>query len=301
MSKPSIGIALGGGGARGAAHIGAIPELENAKVSIDTIAGVSAGAVVGAMYAYSMDGRWIEEQFRKVMSSTKFDKMTSKRILEYSRPYSLFGKLKKIFIDHIVAILSLHKSSIIDNKELKNMLEFIIPARTFKELQIPIKVVSTDISNGHNIIMENGDLIDALLRSCAIPGVMAPIIDGNKLIVDGGVGMPLPVPILKDKCDIIIAVDIGIYTFKRMKKINARNIKIRSDIITSNKLKERYANEADIIIRPETEGLHWSRFDSSDILFENGKKATKLSLPLLSKIIENKSKIEKERIVEFKY
>ena len=92
MSKPSIGIALGGGGVRGAAHIGVIQELEDAKVGIDIIAGVSAGAVVGAMYAYSKDGRWIEEQFRKVMSSTKFDKVTSKKILEYARPKSLFGK-----------------------------------------------------------------------------------------------------------------------------------------------------------------------------------------------------------------
>ena len=99
MRKPSVGIALGGGGVRGAAHIGVIQELENAKVGIDIIAGVSAGAVVGAMYAYSMDGRWIEEQFRKVMSSTKFDKVTSKKVLEYARPKSLFGKLKKIFID----------------------------------------------------------------------------------------------------------------------------------------------------------------------------------------------------------
>ena len=92
MSKPSIGIALGGGGVRGAAHIGVVQELENAKVSIDIIAGVSAGAVVGAMYAYSMDGRWIEEQFRKVMSSKRFDKVTSKKTLEYVRPNSLFGK-----------------------------------------------------------------------------------------------------------------------------------------------------------------------------------------------------------------
>ncbi|MFL2982957.1 MAG: patatin-like phospholipase family protein [Candidatus Neomarinimicrobiota bacterium] len=295
MMKPSIGIALGGGGVRGAAHIGVIQELENAKVSIDVVSGVSAGAVVGAMYAYSLDGRWVEEQFRKVMSSTKFDKATSKRYIKNVKSNSSFGKVKKILIDYALAILTLHKTSIIDNEELRNILELIIPARTFEQMQIPLKIVSTDIFSGNDIIDDSGDLIEALLQSCAIPGIMAPIEVGNKLIVDGGVSMPLPTPILKDQCDVILAVDIGVYDFEKIDRVNAKSIIMRSNIITSNKLKARLAEEADIVIRPETKGLHWSRFDSSEILFENGKNATKSSIPILNDLIKNKTRVKKTK------
>jgi NTE family protein len=288
VTRPFLGIALGGGGVRGAAHVGVLQELDSAAVKIDMVAGVSAGAVIGAMYAYSLDGKWVEEHFRDIWSSTTFEGMASKRFIVNGPPNSYTHGIKKTLTEHVLAIMSLHKSSIIKNDQLREVLELLMPVRTFEDMKIPLKIVSTDIETGNDLISDEGDLIEALVKSCAIPGVMEPIKEGDRLIVDGGVGMPIPVPVLRDLCDFTLAVDIGLYEFEKLDRPNAQSIKIRSDIITSNRLKARLASDADFVIRPDTMGLHWSKFDSGEILLENGKRAARAKLSRLNTMINEK-------------
>lgn len=293
MTKPFLGIALGGGGVRGAAHVGVLQELDEAGIAIDMVAGVSAGAVVGAMYAHSLDGKWVEDQFRKVWASTKFQDVAAKRFIQSGPSDPWIHKIRKNITEHALAIMSLHRSSIMTNESLREILRMLIPARTFDQMKIPLKIVSTDIETGDDIISDKGDLMDALVKSCAIPGIMEPVEDEGRLMVDGGVGMPIPVPALKEDCQMTLAVDIGLYEFERLDRPNARTIKIRSDIITSNRLKSRLASEADLVIKPDTLGFHWSRFDSGEILFQNGRKAAKERLSRLMKMIEKNKKNKK--------
>lgn len=293
MTKPFLGIALGGGGVRGAAHVGVLQELDEAGIAIDMVAGVSAGAVVGAMYAHSLDGKWVEDQFRKVWASARFQDVAAKRFIQSGPSDSWIHKIRKNLTEHVLAIMSLHRSSIMTNDGLREILRMLIPTQTFDQMQIPLKIVSTDIETGDDIILDKGDLMDALVKSCAIPGIMEPVEDEGKLIVDGGVGMPIPVPALKEDCQMTLAVDIGLYEFERLDRPNARTIKIRSDIITSNRLKSRLASEADLVIKPDTLGFHWSRFDSGEILFKNGRKAAKETLPRLMTMMEKNKKNKK--------
>ena len=293
MTKPFLGIALGGGGVRGAAHVGVLQELDEAGIDIDMVAGVSAGAVVGAMYAHSLDGKWVEDQFRKVWASTKFQDVAAKRFIQSGPSDPWIHKIRKNITEHALAIMSLHRNSIMTNESLREILRMLIPARTFDQMKIPLKIVSTDIETGDDIISDKGDLMDALVKSCAIPGIMEPVEDEGRLMVDGGVGMPIPVPALKEDCQMTLAVDIGLYEFERLNRPNARTIKIRSDIITSNRLKTRLASEADLVIKPDTLGFHWSRFDSGDILFQNGRKAAKERLSRLMEMIEKNKKNKK--------
>lgn len=293
MTKPFLGIALGGGGVRGAAHVGVLQELDEAGIAIDMVAGVSAGAVVGAMYAHSLDGKWVEDQFRKVWASARFQDVAAKRFIQSGPSDSWIHKIRKNLTEHVLAIMSLHRSSIMTNDGLREILRMLIPTQTFDQMQIPLKIVSTDIETGDDIILDKGDLMDALVKSCAIPGIMEPVEDEGKLIVDGGVGMPIPVPALKEDCQMTLAVDIGLYEFERLDRPNARTIKIRSDIITSNRLKSRLASEADLVIKPDTLGFHWSRFDSGEILFQNGRKAAKERLPRLMTMMEKNKKNKK--------
>jgi len=293
VTKPFLGIALGGGGVRGAAHVGVLQELDEAGITIDMVAGVSAGAVVGAMYAHSLDGKWVEDQFRKVWASTKFQDVAAKRFIQSGPSDPWIHKIRKNITEHALAIMSLHRRSIMTNESLREILRMLIPARTFDQMKIPLKIVSTDIETGDDIISDKGDLMDALVKSCAIPGIMEPVEDEGRLMVDGGVGMPIPVPALKEDCQMTLAVDIGLYEFERLNRPNARTIKIRSDIITSNRLKTRLASEADLVIKPDTLGFHWSRFDSGEILFQNGRKAAKERLSRLMKMIEKNKKNKK--------
>ena len=289
MTRPTLGIALGGGGVRGAAHVGVLQEIDNAGIKVDRISGVSAGAVIGCLYAYSLDGKWVENHFREIWSSQSFNGLTSKIFFDNGSEKSFSGGIKKTLTDHVIALMSLHRSSLIKNDQLRDILKMLVPIRNFDQLEIPLKIISTDIESGEDVISEKGNLIDALLKSCSIPGVMEPIMDDGRVIVDGGVSMPIRIPPLAENCDVTVAVDIGVYKFDKLKNPNAKSIKIRSDIITSNRLKLRLVSDADVVIRPDTRGLHWSRFDAGEILLKSGKEEGRKQMPFLNDLIRKKS------------
>ena len=289
MTRPTLGIALGGGGVRGAAHVGVLQEIDNAGIKVDRISGVSAGAIIGCLYAYSLDGKWVENHFREIWSSQSFNGLTSKIFFDNGSEKSFSGGIKKTLTDHVIALMSLHRSSLIKNDQLRDILKMLVPIRNFDQLEIPLKIISTDIESGEDVISEKGNLIDALLKSCSIPGVMEPIMDDGRVIVDGGVSMPIPISPLAENCDVTVAVDIGVYKFDKLKNPNAKSIKIRSDIITSNRLKLRLVSDADVVIRPDTRGLHWSRFDAGEILLKSGKEEGRKQMPFLNDLIRKKS------------
>ena len=286
MTMPLLGIALGGGGVRGAAHVGVLQEIDNAGIKIDRIAGVSAGAVIGCLYAYSLDGKWVEDHFRNIWSSQSLSGLTSKTFFDNGSTKSFLGRIKRTLIDYVIALISLHRNSLIKNDQLREILELLVPFDNFDQLKIPLKIISTDIASGKDVISEEGNLIDALIKSCSIPGIMEPVIEGERVIVDGGVSMPIPISPLLESCDVTVAVDIGVYKFDNLKNPNAKSIKIRSDIITSNRLKLKQVSDADLVIRPDTNGLHWSRFDAGEILLENGKIEGKKQMSILNNLIK---------------
>ena len=286
MTMPLLGIALGGGGVRGAAHVGVLQEIDSAGIKIDSIAGVSAGAVIGCLYAYSLDGKWVEDHFRNIWSSQSFSGLKSKIFFDNRSTKSFVGGIKRTLIDYAIALISLHRNSLIKNDQLREILELLVPVGNFDQLKIPLKVISTDIASGKDVISKEGNLIDALIKSCSIPGVMEPVIEGERVIVDGGVSMPIPISPLLESCDVTVAVDIGVYKFDNLTNPNAKSIKIRSDIITSNRLKLKQLSDADLVIRPDTNGLHWSRFDAGEILLENGKIEGRKQISNLNNLIK---------------
>jgi NTE family protein len=286
MTRPLLGIALGGGGVRGAAHVGVLQEIDSAGIKIDRIAGVSAGAVIGCLYAFSLDGKWVEDHFRDIWSSQSFSGLTSKTFFDNGSTKSFVGGIKRTLTDYVIALISLQRKSLIKNDQLREILELLVPVSNFDQLKIPLKIISTDIASGKDVISKEGNLIDALIKSCSIPGIMEPVIEGERVIVDGGVSMPIPISPLLESCDLTIAVDIGVYKFDNLTNPNAKSIKIRSDIITSNRLKLKQVSDADLVIRPDTNGLHWSRFDAGEILLENGKIEGRKQISNLNNLIK---------------
>ena len=290
IKRLSLGIALGGGGARGAAHIGVLQELSNAEIEIDTISGVSAGAVIAAMYAYSKDPFWIENKFRKLLNQQDY-KSSFGFFFSDSKTKSFYTKIKTGIIDHVLALMALHKDSFINRKQLLEKIKKLITVTSFEELKIPLKIIVTDLSNGADIVYSSGNLLDILVQSCSIPGVISPTFTGEKIIVDGGVGMPIPVSVLKKECDFSIAIDIGLHELKSLDYSNAKSIARRANIITSNRLKKFLSEQADYVIRPDTLGKNWSDFQYCDELLNQGKIAAKNSIDDLKKKIEEKKQI----------
>ena len=291
MTKPFIGLALGGGGARGAAHIGVLQELHDADIQIGTIAGTSAGSIIGAMYAASDDPYWVEDHFRKFMKSSAFAGLRSRKMMDDRNPDSVLDQIAKKVKDHYVVMMGLNRESIMKRGPLIDVINFLIPVETFEGLKIPMKVLATDIQSCEDIIHESGNLINALVQSSSIPGFVEPSGDESELIVDGAVSMPIPVPVLQGNCELIIAVDISRYHLGFLKEPNMIEIMKRADMVTSLRLKSELSEKADFVIKPDTLGVHWSDFHQFDQLLKNGRSAARQSIDSLKRLIDEKNSI----------
>ncbi len=291
MKRLTIGFALGGGGARGAAHIGVLKVLHKNGIVPNVIGGTSAGAIIGAMYAATKDPEWIDDRFRKFLDSEEYKSMGIER-LEAGQPESVIGQITKFVQDRLVIAMALTRASIIKKSRLTKALAYLIPAETFEELQIPLMVFATDLHTGETINYESGDLIDAVVQSGSIPGFVEPTSEGEKLIVDAGVSAPLPVDHVQAKSDFTIGVDISQgYPKRKMKKINIIEIIIRAERITSQYYIDMLADQADFLIKPDVLGLNWSAFDKYDELLQNGINEAERKINELKKALKYRSSL----------
>jgi len=289
VTELRLGIALGGGGARGAAHIGVLNGLEQADIQISMIAGVSAGSVIGAMYSIHGNVEWVEKRFKKVLAKNLNSNIFIKYLSSSSKKTSFFGNAKLFFFEHFLQIIRLHKKSIISRNTLRRVISDLVPVESFEDLKIPLKICATELNTGKNIIYDSGDLINAIVKSCSIPGIIEPTIQNKNIIVDGGVYLPIPVQVLEQRCNFTIAVDISQNELSILNKVNMKNLKGRSDLIISNHLKKLLSKQADFIIKPNTLGAHWSSFHKSDLLIREGEIEVQNKIDNLKAILKNKA------------
>jgi NTE family protein len=178
-----VGIALGGGGAKGLSHIAFLKALDELKVRPAIIAGTSIGAVVGGFYAAGVSGAGLEQLLENIG----------------------FKELSKIVLDFSI----LSNSAIFTGKRVEEFLARQIPYQTFEEVEIPLKVVATDFWNRREVIFESGSLITAIRASMAMPAVFEPVIFKDKVLIDGGAVNPLPYDLIREECDLTIAIDVS--------------------------------------------------------------------------------------------
>ncbi len=197
MTIHKVGLTLGSGSSRGWAHIGAIEALQDAKVPIHFVSGCSVGAFVGAVFASGG-----LEQLKKYVIDMDGESMFSFSDLTLIRPGLLDGdkKLRELFCMHS------------DKK-------------AFEELEVPLKVVAADMHSGDQVILDSGDLLNALRASMSYPGLFAPVHYKNRWLIDGGVVDPVPVGVSRAMgADIVIAVNLDseLISRKRHQKIETK-------------------------------------------------------------------------------
>ena len=255
-----------------------IQALHRAGVRPDVIAGTSAGSTVGAMYAATLDPAWIEKRFREFIEHESFRTFNSGELLDGRNQETFLSKVTSKVKQHYMVILGLNRSYVAKREILENAVDYLLPVDTFEELKIPLKILVTDIHSGEDIVYESGELKEAIVQSSSIPGFFEPTHKDGRLLVDGGVTAPLPVSVLKKLTELVMAIDITNHSLKPLDDPNMIEIVRRSDIITSLKLKERIAQDADILIRPDVLGLHWSEFGKFDDLLKSGREAAAKTL-----------------------
>jgi NTE family protein len=214
------------------------------------------------------------------MKSSLFSNFNSGSLIDGRNKETFLEKVTTKIKQHYMVVLGLNKSFVASRELIEKAVEFLVPCDSFEELQIPTKVLATDIQTGNEIVYEEGNLKEAIIQSSSIPGFFEATFSNDKIIVDGGVSAPIPIEILRKYSKKVMAVDISNNELKPLVNPNMVEIMRRADIITSLKLKAKLSKEADILVRPDVSGIHWSDFNNFDKLLDSGRDA-------MTKVLDN--------------
>lgn len=249
-AKPKIGLALGGGAARGFAHIGVIKVLESHGIYPDIVVGTSAGAVVGSLYAAGYD------------------------------PYAM-QKIGQQLDEKIFADWTLGGRGLLKGEALQDFINQLLNKRPLEKLNRPFATVATDLASGERVVFRSGDSGMAVRASAAVPGVFQPTQFRNHTYVDGGLTSPVPVQAAREMgADFVIAVDISAkpegQPIDSVTAILWQTTTVMGGIIAANELKT-----ADVVIRPKLPYVKsWDFTARNDAVLE-GERAAQSALPTL--------------------
>ena len=265
--RPRIGLVLGGGGARGAAHVGVLKVLEELHIPVDCIAGNSMGAIVGGLYASGLSPADIEREMVGMDWDDVLDDKPRRPDQQFRRKRDDDNYLIKKYVGISGKGLELPLGYIQGQKfdmELARLTHHVSGLKTFDELPIPFRAVATDIETGKVVVLEKGNLARAIRASMAVPGAFDPVDIDGKLLVDGLVANNVPVDIGRAMgADLLIVVDVGTPLMKRGEITTALSVMSQmSNILSARNVELQLATltEHDVYIRPELGDLQTSDF-----------------------------------------
>lgn len=290
-SKLKTGLALGGGGARGFVHIGILRELEDTVFKPQIITGTSIGAIIGAMYAATLDTHWIENRIQNFIKSDEYKELGLDRLGNTPQKDQSFFQMASSFVKDTIQInIANERMGILKSDRLANALKYLLPVNTFTELKMPFSCTAVDLHSGEDIIYSDGNLIDAVLASASIPGYMQPIQSGNKLLTDGGVSRPIPGKLVREMgSEFTIGVCAGLRKFTPLNDLNMVQVLGRAEQITTSRLAIECRSDVDIFLQPDTLDLFWADFSHLKTLIENGRNAVKDNFDKIQKAYNLKS------------
>ncbi len=269
FQKKKVGLVLGGGAAKGFAHIGVLKVLEKNNINIDMVAGTSIGALVGASY------------------------LVKKNIDDVEKIARAF-ELKKFLDFHIP------KRGIIKGEKLENFLRETFSNKKFEDLNKKLFVTATDLNNNQLVIFNRGDLSKAVRASISIPGIFEPVENDGRILIDGGWKAPVPTQVLKDAgCDVIIAVNLNsiemnkpVYDNATLKKKKVKFPNILQILLESTEIYEKELislkdeiQDVDVLIEPRVFTRDSYDFNHSKKLIRKGELATEKQIKKIKRVI----------------
>lgn len=246
---PAIGLALGGGFARGVAHIGVLKVLEEEKIPLRCLAGTSVGALMGAIYASGISVREME----KIAALVRFK--------DFAR-------------------WTLSRNGLASNDRMIPFLEKVLKVHTFEELKIPLAVVATDFNSGEAVVFRSGPLIPAIRASCAYPGIFLPVEVNGRLMVDGLLAYSVPTPPLRQMgAERVIASHLKASWVGRNGPRHVLEIIGQCFSIAQTKMCSEWKAAADVILEPDVRGFAFDDFQRTADLVRRGEDSTRDALP----------------------
>jgi NTE family protein len=258
---PVIGLALGGGAAKGFAHVGVIQVLEEAGIHPNLVVGTSAGSLVATLYASGQNGK----QLQQVAES-----MEEAAITDWTLPIFSRGVLR--------------------GEALARYVNQLVKGRLLEDMVLPLGIVATDLNSGQGVLFRRGDTGTAVRASSAVPAVFQPVKIGQQEYVDGGLVSPVPVRYARQMgAELVIAVDISSLTEGALTG-DTLKILLQTFTIMGKSINAFELREADVVVRPDQSGLTATDFSSRKRAIEAGRTAMLRVLPQLKAAIEAKTR-----------
>lgn len=252
VRPPRIGLALGGGAAKGFAHVGVIAVLEEAGIVPDVMVGTSAGSLVAALYASGMNAEQLRQNALRLEEVAIADWM-----------------------------LPLVNRGLFRGEALARYVNDAVAGRLIEDMRIPLGVVAVDLSNGQPILFRRGDTGTAVRASSAVPAVFQPVRIGGRDYVDGGLVSPVPVQFARQMgAELVIAVDIS-QPPEGQPASDTLQILLQTFNIMGQVIKQHEVQQADVLVRPSLAGLRSADFSARQRAIEAGRLAMQAALPQL--------------------
>jgi NTE family protein len=246
---PAIGVALGGGFARGIAHVGVLKVLEEEGIPVRVIAGTSVGALIGAAYC---SGLSIEE-LRHVAESCRFTTFARWTVSRYG---------------------------FATNDRMVTFLNRILKVKTFEELRIPLGITATDFNTGDGVVFHSGSIIDPVRASCAYPGMFLPVNIRGRWLVDGMLSHPVPTrPLREMGAERVLAVHLKGRWTKNGAPRHLFDVIGQSFAIAQDMMSHVWRGAADIVVEPDVDGFAYDDFKRAGDLIQAGEDAMRKALP----------------------
>lgn len=281
----TVGLALGGGGARGLAHVGVLKVLVREGIPVDVISGASFGSIIGALYALNPDMERLFADVERVLSSERFHKAKVNFLrheFEEERRMGVISNIKSFFRQQFFYSVAFRLRQLVSEEEFTAIIDDLLPDVRFEDTRIPFTCVATDISHGTEMVFDEGPLRPAVYGSASIPGVFPPIHHRGRYLVDGGWVDRVPVGAARALgADVVIGVDIsedlGREPVEKLK--NGLELLIRANNVTGRMLCDIQLKDADVLVRPKVGHLHWAAFDKAAFCIREGEAAMEAALP----------------------
>jgi NTE family protein len=283
VKKPKGGFALvlGGGGARGLAHIGVLKVLEKEGLVPEFIVGTSMGAIVGGMYAQQPDAQGVEDRIKRLIQSRPFRRIVVDGFANEPTPDGVgttsvvYGRMKRGY----GMLKSVWATGIVDSAVLMDFLSHLIDDVRIEECEIPFAAVACDIYAGEEVICKTGSMLKSIAASSAIPGIVSPVSLNGRTLVDGAPTSTVPVIAARSLSALPpVAVNVTKIVAGSKPVRNAIDAMLRAGVIARMQVTRHNLEQAAVVLWPKVGEYGWADFSACDQFVAEGERAAKTAI-----------------------
>jgi len=262
VPRLGVSLALGGGFARGYAHLGVLRTLRENAIPVTSIAGSSIGSILGAAYASGVPLPRIISKCREI----RFRDFARWRVSRYG---------------------------LASNERLGALVQKLFGTKQFEDLILPLAIVATDLGTGDPVVFRQGNLAQAIRASCAFPGLFEPVQIGTRCLADGGIVAPVPTRAAREMgAEIVVGVSVGLHDGQRGAPTNIFQVVSRAVSAAQKHQLEVWERHADLVLRPAVQALAWDDFDRIDEAIEAGSVAARSAVPRLKQLLNRQNDMQ---------